>query len=131
MLKDLLMTGSERSGNGVFYKGMACVLGILTCMPSHATYNANIVGNVTQILTYNSGVVLFSLDTQPTSNGACTPQFFELDPSSTNTPNDAAAVNRLYARLAQAYALGQPVNIGFDNAANCGVSGYITVYRIG
>jgi hypothetical protein len=73
---------------------------------------------------------MFSLDTQPTSNGSCAAAFFELDPAS--TPNDpAAAFNRMYARLLEAYTLGQPVNIGYDNAGNCSVLGYITTYRIG
>ena len=44
--------------------------------------------------------------------------------------NDAA-YSRMYARLAQAYATGESVNIGYDNAGNCGGSGYIRVYRVG
>jgi len=104
----------------------------VACLPAHAAYNANLSGNVTQILTYNSGIILFSLDNQPTSNGSCAPQFFELDPAVSGT--DAAGIaafNRMYARLLEAYTLGQPVNAGFDNTANCGAMGYITTYRIG
>jgi len=72
-------------------------------------------------------MLLFKLTNQPTSNGSCDADFFELEPSA--TANDAA-FNRMYARLAQAYATGESVNVGFDNAG-CGTSGYIRVYRIG
>jgi hypothetical protein len=128
LIKELLTIGIERMARRRLWKRAACVLVALASMPSHAAYNANLSGNVTQILTYNSGAILFSLDNQPTSNGSCTATFFELDPS--NTVGDAA-FNRMYARLLEAYTLGQPVNVGFDNAANCGVLGSITVYRIG
>ena len=128
--------GGDRPSPGRSLLSAAAALVALVSMPSHAAYNANLSGNVTQILTYNSGIVMFSLDTQPTSNGSCAAAFFELDPAS--TPNDpaaavgyAAAFNRMYARLLEAYTLGQPVNIGYDNAGNCSVLGYITTYRIG
>jgi hypothetical protein len=133
MLNDSRITALLAAGSGYVSRGRswaraACALVALASMPTHAAYNANIVGNVTQILTYNTGLVMFSLDNQPTSNGSCTASLFELDLG--NTSGDAA-LDRMYARLLEAQALGQPVNIGFDNAANCGAAGYIAVYRIG
>lgn len=95
---------------------------------AQATYNANLVGGVSAIMTYTDGTLLSVLSNQPTANGSCSPVFFELDPSAAT--NDAA-FNRLDARLAQAYATGEQVNIGFDEAGNCGAYGYIRVYRIG
>lgn len=102
---------------------------IVACVSiANATYNANIVGGLASILTYNDGTLLFTLANQPTANGSCNAIFFELDPADAT---DDAAFNRMYARLAQAYAMGEQVNIGFDDAANCGAYGYIRVYRIG
>ena len=100
---------------------------------SHATYNTNLIGTVAAIMTYTSGGLLFALSNQPSSNGTCSAQFFELDPPTypgSDVVNDAA-YSRMYARLAQAYATGEAVNIGYDNAGNCGGSGYIRVYRVG
>lgn len=95
---------------------------------AHATYNANLVGNVTSILTYTNGYFLFSLASQPTSNGSCNANLFEVDESA--AANDTF-FSMMYARLAQAYAMGEQVNVGFDDAGNCGKDGYIQVYRIG
>jgi hypothetical protein len=100
----------------------------LSAPAAHATYNTNLTGNVSAIMTYTSGILLFTLTNQPTSNGSCNAIYFEVDPS--NVVSDAA-FDRMYARLAQAYATGEQVNVGFDGAANCGVGGYIQVYRIG
>ena len=101
--------------------------------PAFAAYNANMVGTVTDVLTYPNGLVYFRLANQPGSNGPCAGYYFELD--SPNLPgsdfvNDAA-FNRVYARLAQAYAMGEAVNIGFDNVGSCGCGGYIRAYRVG
>ena len=79
-------------------------------------------------MTYPSGILFFSLTNQPSSNGICNATYFELDVSDAI---DETAFNRMYARLAMAYALGEQINIGFDNSANCGTGGYIQVYRIG
>lgn len=107
----------------------ASVIALLASMPAaHATYNTNLVGTVNAVLTYTSGTLLFSLSNQPTSNGSCNSTYFEVDLA--NVASEAA-LDRLYARIAQAYAVGEQVNIGFDNSANCGASGYIQVYRIG
>ena len=136
-MNDLEPIDAQRKGRGPVWKLLACVGITLSCMPSHAAYNANLTGFVTQILTYPSGVILFSLNNQPTSNGACNAQFFELDepvpppPPAPPNPGPDAILNRMYARLLQAYTLGQAVNVGYDDAATCAPGGYITVYRIG
>jgi hypothetical protein len=105
------------------------MLSLVLFIPSaHATYNTNLAGVVTAVLTYPAGWVLFTLNNQPTSNGSCNATYFELD---VPTAADENAFNRVYARLAMAYASGEQVNVGFDNSANCGTSGYIQVYRIG
>jgi hypothetical protein len=100
----------------------------LGCLPAYAGYNANLGGNVASVLTYNSGLLLFSLANQPTSNGSCNASYFELDESVTA---DAGAFNRMYSRLLEAYVTGTPVNIGYDNGVACAPGGYIQAYRIG
>jgi hypothetical protein len=55
-------------------------------------------------MTYTTGIVLFTLANQPTSNGSCNAVYFELDPS---TVVSDTAFDRMDARLAQAYATGQ------------------------
>jgi hypothetical protein len=100
----------------------------IACMPAHATYNANLSGNVVDVMTYTNGELLFILSNQPTSNGSCNAAYFELDESATT---DSAAFNRMYARLLEAYATGTPVNVGYDDAGNCASGGAIQVYRIG
>jgi hypothetical protein len=101
---------------------------LICAATAHATYNSNLAGTVTSIATYTNGMVLFSLANQPTSNGSCNATNFEVDVS--DTVSDAA-FNRMYARLAEAYALGETVNVGYDNTGSCAISGYIQVYRIG
>jgi len=112
---------------------LGALIVLLFSSASHATYNTNLSGTVAAIITYASGGLLFVLSNQPSSNGSCNAQYFELDPptySGSDVVNDAA-YSRMYARLAQAYATGEAVNIGYDNAGNCGGSGYIRVYRVG
>ncbi|SRR5258708_37964151 len=112
---------------------LGTVIVLLFSSASHATYNTNLIGTVAGIMTYASGGLLFALSNQPSTNGSCNAQFFELDPptyAGSDVVNDAA-FSRMYARLAQAYATGESVNIGYDNAGNCGGSGYIRVYRVG
>jgi hypothetical protein len=112
---------------------LGTIIVLLFSSASHATYNTNLIGTVAAIMTYTTGGLLFALSNQPSSNGSCNAQFFELDPPTypgSDVVNDAA-YSRMYARLAQAYATGESVNIGYDNAGNCGGSGYIRVYRIG
>jgi hypothetical protein len=98
---------------------------LLAPLGSQAYYNANLVGVVTQVLTYpESGHILFVLNNQP-SHPACNSSYFAFGDAGSE-----AAVNRVYARLLVAHATGEPVNIGFDNEGNC-ASGYIRAHRVG
>ena len=106
---------------------------LLLISSAHATYNTNTQGTVTNLMTYTSGALLFILNNQPASNGSCNAAYFELDMPGSNSgdPINDAAFNRMYARLLAAYSLGESVNVGYDDAGNCGGNGYIRVYRIG
>jgi hypothetical protein len=122
-------TGRIRIGRERIYRLCVSTLSlVLFFSPAHATYNTNLVGVVTSLMTYPAGYVLFMLNNQPTSNGSCNATYFELDVSNAADEN---AFNRVYARLAMAYATGEQVNVGFDNSASCGAGGFIQVYRIG
>jgi hypothetical protein len=105
--------------------GVLCGLSIMST--AGAAYNANLTGTVTYLSTYEGGVVLFELSSQPASNGSCTHTQFEIDPAN----NTDAALGRMYARLLLAYSTQQPLNVGFDNAGSCGTDGYIHVYEVG
>jgi hypothetical protein len=91
----------------------------------HAGYNDNIVGEVTHVMTYANGLVLFRLKNQPASHPTCNTTYFAI---ATNVTE--AAANRMLSRLLTAHTTKIPVNIGFDNAADCG-SGYIRTHRVG
>jgi len=122
------MSKSMRRG-GITYIGisMVLILSVGVILTAKATYNSNIVGTPTSVITYEGGMVLFILDTQPTSNGPCIPGYFEIDPAN----NSDAALDRMYQRLLVAYSHGQPVEIGYDNSGACGSLDYIHVYRVG
>jgi hypothetical protein len=113
----------------VIYMGalMAAVLSVGVILTANATYNSNITGTLTSVIAYENGAVLFVLNTQPTSNGACDPRYFEIDPAN----NTDAVVDRMYRRLLVAYTSGHAVEIGYDNSDACGSLGYIHVYRVG
>ncbi len=116
--------------------GLAMIVGSLALLlggKADATYNANLTGTIVSLATYDNGEILVILSNQPSSNGSCSATFFELDPPAINgsTVVNDAAFDRMYARLAQAYAADQSVNLGFDNAGNCAAGGYIRVYRVG
>jgi hypothetical protein len=91
----------------------------------HAGYNDNIVGEVTHVMTYANGLVLFRLKNQPTSHPTFNTTYFAI---ATNVTE--AAANRMLSRLLTAHTTKIPVNIGFDNAADCG-GGYIRTHRVG
>jgi hypothetical protein len=113
----------------VTYTGalMATVLGAGVISTASATYNANIVGTPTSVIAYENGSVLFILDAQPTSNGACDSGYFEIDPANSTD----AVLDRMYKRLLVAYTQRQSVQIGYDNSGACGSLHYIHVYRVG
>jgi hypothetical protein len=102
-------TGRMRLGGRCVHRLCVSMLSlVLFASPAHATYNTNLVGLVTAFMTYPAGYVLFILNNQPTSNGSCNATYFELDVSDAADEN---AFNRVYARLAMAYASGEQVNI--------------------
>jgi hypothetical protein len=106
---------------------IAALLSVGVMSTASATYNSNMGGTPTSVIAYEGGTVLFILDTQPTSNGACNAGYFEIDLAN----NTDAVLARMYARLLVAYVQQQPVQIGYDNSGACGSSGYIHVYRVG
>lgn len=92
---------------------------------SYAGYNANMSGEVSHVMTYSSGLVLFRLSNQPDSHPECKASYFAIA-----TDVNSEAVQRMYSRLLIAFTTKQKVNIGFDNLSSCG-NGYIRVHRVG
>lgn len=88
---------------------------------SDATYNANISGVVSHVLTYDGPDILFRLNPMPA--GLCSEYFV--------IPGDVPteARQQLLARLLLAYSSREPVNIGYDNVACHG--GRYRVHRVG
>src|SRR5262249_34965279 len=123
----------KKMKNSKVLPSLALLFAVAAPLSGYATYNANLLGTVTYVMTYPNGQMLLILNNQPTSNGPCTAGYFELDPptiAGADVVNDAA-FNRMYARALAAFASGVPVNIGYDNAGTCGANGYIRIYRIG
>ena len=92
---------------------------------SYAGYNDNMVGEVTAVMTYSSGLILFRLHNQPSSHPSCNRGYFAIA-----TDVSDIATNRMLSRLLIAHTTKAPVNIGFDNAGDC-ANGYIRVHRVG
>jgi len=92
---------------------------------AHAGYNDNLGGEVEDVLTYSNGLILFRLKNQPVNHPECNAQYFSLA-----TDINSVILNRMLSRLLTAYSTKTPVNIGFDNAGDCGNS-YIRVHRVG
>ena len=92
---------------------------------SYAGYNDNMVGEVTAVMTYTSGLILFRLHNQLSSHPSCNRGYFAIA-----TDVSDIATNRMLSRLLIAHTTKVPVNIGFDNAGDCG-NGYIRVHRVG
>jgi hypothetical protein len=91
-----------------------------------ATYNANMSGVVTDVLTYtDADYVFFRLDNQPASHPACNPNFFVL---SASLP--AERRKQILVRLLVAKTSGESINVGYDNTGDC-TDGYIHVHRVG
>lgn len=95
---------------------------------SFAEYNNNIIGVVSQVLTYPTGLVLVKLENQPSNHPSCNAAFFALDPNV-----DEAAIDRMYARILISYTTQKSINIGYDDGraeVDC-VNSYIHLYRAG
>lgn len=98
----------------------------LTSFNAGAVHNANMVGVLASVITYTDGdYIYFQLDNQPSTHPTCSPAYFVI-------PTDVTADRRkaLLARLMMAKAMGEVINIGFDNAGDC-AHGYIRVHRVG
>lgn len=106
---------------------LIAILGLAVMPSANANYNSNLVGTPIAVMTYEGGRILFSLDTQPGSNGSCNSAYFELDPENNTDP----VIGRLYARLLVAYTQQERINVGYDNVGACGTAGYIHAYRVG
>lgn len=90
-----------------------------------AGYDANITGVVTEIHTYQSGLILFRTSTQPTSHPQCGPVYFAI-----STDIDTFAADRMYARLLLHYKAQSSAVIGYDSQGDCS-GGYIRTHRVG
>lgn len=110
---------------GYFPLWVMVVLAALGPGRAGAVYNANLLGVITDVLTYPTGQLYLRLSNQPTSHPGCNPAFFVVDET---TPD--AAMARLYARALSALHSGEVINIGFDGQGDC-ANGYIRVHRIG
>lgn len=108
----------KKSVKGVAIALLAIIAG---AGPVNAEYNSNIVGTITNVLTYDGGHFLFTLSAMPAS--PCANYFV--------VPNDIPVDGRqmLLSRALMAKANGEPINIGYDNKT-C-VNGWFRVHRIG
>lgn len=96
-------------------------------MFTHAGYNANFSGKITQVLTYTaSAQILIRVEGQPSTHPQCTQlDFLAIDAA---TPDNVRQI--VLSRIMMAYASGETVNIGYDKEGGC-VGGRIKVYRVG
>ena len=106
-------------------KMLIVILSFFWLSSANSGYDANIVGTVTSLYSYSSGLVLFKLSNQPTSHPTCNSGLFALATDLSET-----AANRMYSRLLAAYTAQQAINIGYDSQGDCG-NGYIRVHRAG
>jgi|SRR5882724_3083907 len=107
-------------------RALVILVAVLTTSTASANYNANLSGIPLTVSTYESGAVLFTLDTQASAvGGTCNAAEFAIDYT-----QPADAINRMVSRLLAAQAAGQRINVGYDNAGGC-IIGYIHVYEIG
>ena len=99
----------------------AIMIASATAVPVSATYDSNTVGRITNVLTYDDGHFLISVDPMPA--GPCSNYFV--------VGSDVAVDGRqmLLSRALTAYSKGESINIGYDGH-NC-VNGWFRVHRIG
>jgi len=94
--------------------------------PAQAAYNANMQGVIAWVASYMDGdSIYFRLNNQPTSHPGCNPTYFVI-------PGDVLPNrrNQAFAQLLAAKQTGEPINIGYDDSADC-AEGYIRVHRVG
>ncbi len=105
----------------------AAVAGAALPGPAHAGYDENIVGPLEGFYVYaNVDYVFLRLKNQPTTHDGCKPDYFVINSS---VPVDRRKA--MLARLSLAYALQEPINIGYAAHGDCSDGGYIQVYRVG
>lgn len=103
----------------------AFVFVMVASTEAFATYDANMAGKITQILTYPDGQIYIRLENQPTSHNGCNPTYFSI-----STDYSQLGVSRMLARAMTAYTTGETINIGYSANNDC--SGpYIKIYRVG
>lgn len=100
---------------------IASVLAISVAPNAYATYDSNTGGRITNVLTYDDGHFLISLDPMPV--GPCSNYFIV----GADVPVDARQM--LLSRALTAYAKGETIPIGYDGHT-C-VNGWFRVHRIG
>jgi hypothetical protein len=103
------------------YSAVMMMLTLTTASQALATYDSNTVGRITNVLTYDDGHFLISLDPMPA--GPCSNYFI--------IGSDVSVDGRqmLLSRALTAYSKGEPINIGYDGHT-C-VNGWYRVHRIG
>jgi hypothetical protein len=86
-----------------------------------ATYNSNVVGVISDVLTYDDGMILIRLSPMP--SGPCSNYFV--------VPAEVPADGRhmLLSRALTAHTVGKSVMVGYDNIT-C-VNGWYRLHRIG
>jgi hypothetical protein len=118
---------SFRSGGARVGRAL-CALAFtaLAASPAAAdnSYNANIYGHLTTVLTYTGDTtILFSFDKMPTVPN-CAGVYFVIP------ADEGLARQQELSRLLTAYTMHEFINIGYDGQT-CGPGGYILVYRVG
>jgi len=117
---------SSRKGMFMSCKSLLSLVAALMCPATWAAYDANMVGEIEGFYVYSdTDQVYFRLKNQPTSHNGCNHQYFVI-PTSVSADRRKA----MLARLSLAYAMREPVNIGYAANGDCG-HGYINVYRVG
>lgn len=116
----------QRVATALAFATYASLLGMVSIPSAYATYNANTMGVVVDVVAYTEGdYIFFRLADQPTSHPQCNPAFFVIPDS---VPESRRQM--LFARLLAAEASGEPQNIGYDATGEC-ANGYIRVHRVG
>lgn len=116
MLYNKTKIGAHRCARLIAAAGLICA------GTSHAAYNDNFTTRITEVLTYDSGVILISTATMP--NGQpCGGHWI--------VPGDVPADARqmLLSRALIAREKGESINIGYDHET-C-VGGWYRIHRLG
>jgi len=100
---------------------------LMMSVSAFSDYDNNFTGKITQVLTYtDSDQLLIRIEGQPTSHPICS----KFDYMAVDTSIPAARRQVVLSRILLAYAMGNPVNIGYDGRDEC-IGARIKIYRIG